>query len=150
MLSEYYEYLSDVSVLLVGAGGIGCELIKTLLLTGVKKLTIVDMDTVDVSNLNRQFLYLPEHVNKYKAEVARIRALELNPKTQVKSLVCDVNSWEPSDLTQFDVVLNALDNIKARSHINYCCIQSRNNLLYYLLYHTILFTISLLYTPRGS
>ncbi|EAN33371.2 ThiF family protein [Theileria parva strain Muguga] len=125
MLSEYYEYLSDVSVLLVGAGGIGCELIKTLLLTGVKKLTIVDMDTVDVSNLNRQFLYLPEHVNKYKAEVARIRALELNPKTEVKSLVCDVNSWEPSDLTPFDVVLNALDNIKARSHINYCCIQSR-------------------------
>ncbi|XP_954586.1 ubiquitin-activating enzyme e1, putative [Theileria annulata] len=124
MLDEYYEYLNNASILLVGAGGIGCEVIKNLMLNGVKKLTIVDMDTIDVSNLNRQFLYLPEHVNKYKAEVARMRALEINPKSEVKSLVCDVNSWEPNDLLQYDVVLNALDNIKARSHINYCCIQS--------------------------
>ncbi|UKK00087.1 ubiquitin-activating enzyme E1 [Theileria orientalis] len=124
MEKDYLEYLRKASILLVGAGGIGCEVIKNLMLNGVTKLTIVDMDTIDVSNLNRQFLYLPEHVNKYKAEVARERALEINPESKIECLVCDVNTWKPNDMLKYDVVLNALDNVKARSHINYCCVQS--------------------------
>nr|PVC54233.1 ubiquitin-activating enzyme E1 [Theileria orientalis] len=124
MEEDYMEHLRKASILLVGAGGIGCEVIKNLMLNGVTKLTIVDMDTIDVSNLNRQFLYLPEHVNKYKAEVAKERAQEINPESEIEYLVCDVNTWKPKDMLKYDVVLNALDNVKARSHINYCCVQS--------------------------
>lgn len=56
-------------MLLVGAGGIGCELLKNLLLTGFGEIHIIDLDTIDLSNLNRQFLFRFEHIKKPKALV---------------------------------------------------------------------------------
>ena len=56
-------------VLMVGAGGIGCELLKNLVLTGFGEIHIVDLDTIDLSNLNRQFLFRQEHIKKSKALV---------------------------------------------------------------------------------
>jgi ubiquitin-like 1-activating enzyme E1 B len=58
--------------LLVGAGGIGCELLKNLVLTGFGEIHIVDLDTIDLSNLNRQFLFRHEHIKKSKALVRPI------------------------------------------------------------------------------
>ncbi len=54
---------------MVGAGGIGCELLKNLVLTGFGEVHIVDLDTIDLSNLNRQFLFRQEHLKKSKALV---------------------------------------------------------------------------------
>ena len=54
---------------MVGAGGIGCELLKNLVLTGFGEVHIVDLDTIDLSNLNRQFLFRHEHIKKAKALV---------------------------------------------------------------------------------
>ncbi|KAK2197108.1 bifunctional THIF-type NAD-FAD binding fold/Ubiquitin-SUMO-activating enzyme ubiquitin-like domain/Ubiquitin activating enzyme [Babesia duncani] len=116
--------IKSVSILVVGAGGVGCEVIKNLLLCGFENLTIADMDTIDISNLNRQFLYNRNHVGRYKAEVACERALEVAPNCNVKSLVCNVLTLKPEDLSVYDVVLNDLDNIRARSHINYCCLHA--------------------------
>ena len=55
---------------MVGAGGIGCELLKNLVLTGFGEIHIVDLDTIDLSNLNRQFLFRYEHIKKSKALVS--------------------------------------------------------------------------------
>jgi ubiquitin-like 1-activating enzyme E1 B len=54
---------------MVGAGGIGCELLKNMVLTGFGEIHIVDLDTIDLSNLNRQFLFRHEHIKKSKALV---------------------------------------------------------------------------------
>ena len=51
----------------MGAGGIGCELLKNLLLSGFGEIHIIDLDTIDLSNLNRQFLFRFEHIKKSKA-----------------------------------------------------------------------------------
>lgn len=54
---------------MVGAGGIGCELLKNIVLSGFAEIHIVDLDTIDLSNLNRQFLFRQEHIKKSKALV---------------------------------------------------------------------------------
>lgn len=59
---------------MVGAGGIGCELLKNLVLSGFGEIHIVDLDTIDLSNLNRQFLFRHEHIKKSKALVGDIHA----------------------------------------------------------------------------
>jgi ubiquitin-like 1-activating enzyme E1 B len=59
--------IQSANLLVVGAGGIGCELVKCLSLTGFTKLSIIDLDTIDVSNLNRQFLFRREHVDQAKS-----------------------------------------------------------------------------------
>eukprot|EP00921_Rhytidocystis_pertsovi_P016414 GHVQ01025915.1.p1 GENE.GHVQ01025915.1~~GHVQ01025915.1.p1 ORF type:complete len:691 (+),score=145.55 GHVQ01025915.1:157-2229(+) len=122
--SSTYGSISDVKVLVVGAGGIGCELIKCLLLNGIENITVVDLDTIDVSNLNRQFLFRREHIGMAKAVVAADVVSKYNPRAKIVGMRGNVKDPEfgVEFVRGFNVVMNALDNVDARRHINRICI----------------------------
>lgn len=128
---ELWEKIHSAKLLVIGAGGIGCELLKNLILTGFKDIEVVDLDTIDVSNLNRQFLFHKEHVGKPKSIVARNSVLRYNPKAKIIARHGSIISPEygVNYFKQFTVVLNALDNQAARSYVNRMCLAAGTPLI---------------------
>ncbi|XP_011568472.2 SUMO-activating enzyme subunit 2 [Plutella xylostella] len=118
------EAIANSKILVVGAGGIGCEILKNLVLTGFPQIEIIDLDTIDVSNLNRQFLFHKEHVGKSKAQVAKDSALSFNPSVNIVAHHDSVisNDYGVNYFKEFNIVMNALDNRVARNHVNRMCL----------------------------
>eukprot|EP00792_Barthelona_sp_PAP020_P008602 TRINITY_DN3230_c0_g3_i1.p1 TRINITY_DN3230_c0_g3~~TRINITY_DN3230_c0_g3_i1.p1 ORF type:complete len:492 (-),score=130.06 TRINITY_DN3230_c0_g3_i1:1869-3344(-) len=112
----------EKQLLVVGSGGIGCEILKNLAMLGFKNVCTVDLDTIDESNLNRQFLFKKEHVGMPKAQVA---VEVINKKFSLNyqyfhDKIEDCLSFY--DWKKFDVVLNALDNFDSRQYVNIQCV----------------------------
>lgn len=116
------ELLHNSTVMVVGAGAIGNELIKNLALLGVGKIVIVDMDKIEQTNLTRSILYRMKDVGKYKSQAAAEAAMEINP--DVKAICLNQNIVTDIGLGVFrsmDIVLGGLDNREARLAINQSC-----------------------------
>ncbi|KAL6299391.1 hypothetical protein BKA93DRAFT_807192 [Sparassis latifolia] len=120
---ELYARLSTTKVLLVGAGGIGCELLKNIVLTGFGDITLLDLDTIDLSNLNRQFLFKKKDVKQSKALVAAKTASAFNPNVRITPIHANIKEaqFDVAWFRQYDIILNALDNLDARRHVNKMC-----------------------------
>ena len=128
---DLHNAVTSSKVLVVGAGGIGCELLKNLVLSGFTDLHVIDLDTIDVSNLNRQFLFRKRHVDQPKSFVAREAILEFNPSARVKAFHDNVKRQDfgKGFVEQFSLVFNALDNVSARKHVNRVCIATNTPLI---------------------
>lgn len=111
----------------------GCELLKNLALAGFSSLEVVDLDTIDVSNLNRQFLFRPQHVGQSKSAVAAEAASAFNPAvgaiTSYHGNVIKGRQFTADFFRDFDLVINALDNQAARSHVNRMCLATGRPLI---------------------
>eukprot|EP01038_Epipyxis_sp_PR26KG_P011518 gene11518-15431_t len=118
-------------VLVIGAGGIGCEILKNLALAGFRYIELIDLDTIDVSNLNRQFLFRPEHVGQPKAVVAAQATKHFNPDIEIIPYHSNIKDaqFNVDFYAKFDIILNALDNVDARRHVNRLCLASNMPLL---------------------
>lgn len=119
-LTETIAFLASCKVLVVGAGGLGCEILKNLAYSGFKNITVVDMDTIDVSNLNRQFLFTSSDVGSFKSIVAaqaiNERCEHLGVRCEGKS--CRIEELDASFFSQFLLIIAGLDNIAARRWLN--------------------------------
>ncbi|KAF2216986.1 hypothetical protein CERZMDRAFT_32663 [Cercospora zeae-maydis SCOH1-5] len=148
--------VKESRVLLVGAGGIGCELLKNLVCCGFgcgfkappaqnnagaaqaaqqaglleppsgkkAEIVVVDLDTIDLSNLNRQFLFRKHHIKKPKAFVAKETASAFNPSANIDAHHASIfdDQYDVEFFESFDIVFNALDNLAARRHVNRMCL----------------------------
>ncbi len=102
--------------LVVGAGALGNEVVKNMVLAGFRRMTVVDMDYIVTSNLSRCLFFRDSDVRKVKkADVVAERASELDPDVEITSVVSDIMDVEDWD---YDIVLGCLDNISARMHVN--------------------------------
>jgi molybdopterin/thiamine biosynthesis adenylyltransferase/rhodanese-related sulfurtransferase len=115
--------LLEARVLLIGAGGLGCPLAQYRAAAGVGTLGLVDFDTVDASNLQRQVLYGTRDVGRPKAEVARERILALNPDVKVEVYPVRLASDNAlAILRDYDVVVDGTDNFPTRYLTNDACV----------------------------
>jgi ubiquitin-activating enzyme E1 len=117
---------------MVGSGALGCELIKAFAVMGLGcgeggKVTVTDNDNIEVSNLNRQFLFRQKNVKKSKSVTACEIAHEMNNNLNVRPLTIlvapDTESvFNDEFWTGLDFVVNAVDNVKARNYVDDKCV----------------------------
>jgi molybdopterin/thiamine biosynthesis adenylyltransferase len=113
--------LQSARVLVVGAGALGNEILKNLVLLGFERIVIVDLDKIEESNLSRTILYRSSDVGTYKAEAAARSVLALAPNVQLKPLVANVvRDCGLGIFAWSDVIIAGLDNREARLWINRC------------------------------
>jgi len=102
----------------IGAGGLGCELLKDLVLIGFRNIDVIDMDTIDISNLNRQFLFRPSDVGRPKAVAAAEFINSRVPDANVIPHFAKIQDKPLEFYYQFNLIVAGLDSIVARRWIN--------------------------------
>jgi molybdopterin/thiamine biosynthesis adenylyltransferase/rhodanese-related sulfurtransferase len=120
---EGQRKLKNSSVLVVGAGGLGCPLLQYLTAAGVGHLGIVDYDIVDQSNLQRQVLYSADDIGKSKAETAAKKLFRLNPHIRFSVINDQLTSRNALEIiSKFDIVCDGTDNFPTRYLVNDACV----------------------------
>jgi ubiquitin-activating enzyme E1 len=137
--TEMQKKLGEAKYFLVGAGAIGCELLKNFSMIGLccgpgGKLVVTDMDVIETSNLNRQFLFRPKDVKNPKSTTAAAAAKVMNPNLNVEAQenrVCQETEGIYGDefFMGLTGVANALDNVEARQYVDRRCVFYKKPLL---------------------
>lgn len=123
--------LKEAKVAVIGAGGLGSPALLYLAAAGVGTIGIVDFDTVDLSNLQRQVLFTTDDIGLNKAEAAVARLHKLNPLVAFYSYSTKISSANALDLLKdFDVVLDGTDNFPTRYLLNDACVLLNKPLVY--------------------
>ena len=124
------QRLLDSHVLIIGMGGLGSPVAIYLAAAGVGKLTLVDFDKVDLTNLQRQIVHSTADIGRPKVESARERLLALNPEITVEVIDHKLEGDELlAAVAAADVVVDASDNFATRFQSNDACVQARKPLV---------------------
>ena len=110
------EKLNKSSVIVFGIGGVGGAALEALVRGGVGTVAVVDKDTVDITNINRQIIATSDNVGEKKVDVAEKRALSINSKINFKKydLFYLPETAEEIDLAEYDFIVDAIDNVTAK------------------------------------
>merc|ERR1719310_1272066 len=138
---KFQESITKQKWFVVGAGAIGCELLKNFALMGLGcnqdaggEVIVTDMDMIEKSNLNRQFLFRTWDINKHKAVTAVAAVHAMNPASNYKAMELRVgaeseNTYNDSFFEPLNGVANALDNVEARTYMDRRCVYYNKPLL---------------------
>ncbi|XP_032067947.1 ubiquitin-like modifier-activating enzyme 7 isoform X2 [Thamnophis elegans] len=137
--ADFQKQLGKQKYFLVGAGAIGCELLKNFAMIGLAageggEITVTDMDIIEKSNLNRQFLFRPQDISKQKSEVAAAAIRRMNPNINViaqqNRVGLDTQHFYGDEFfLGLDGVASALDSFQARNEVGEICLHYLKPLL---------------------
>ena len=122
--------LLRAQVLVIGAGGLGSPVVMYLGTAGVGRITLVDDDTVDLTNLQRQIAHTLSRVGQAKAESARQTVAAINPEVVLVPVTQRADAaWLDAAVAQADVVVDCCDNFNTRQAVNAACVAHRKPLV---------------------
>ncbi len=128
---EGQRKLKGSQVVIVGVGGLGCASATYLTAAGVGHITLVDFDTVELPDLNRQILYWEEDIGGKKVEVAVRKLSRLNPLVQITPVFAKINEDNVTSLINgAQVVVDGLDNSASRLLVNSACVKQKTPYIY--------------------
>ncbi|GIU15012.1 molybdopterin-synthase adenylyltransferase MoeB [Shewanella sp. MBTL60-112-B1] len=127
---EGQEKLKQAKVLIIGAGGLGCAASQYLAVAGAGSMTLVDFDTVEISNLQRQVLHQDANVGQAKVDSAKQSLTALNPHIQIETINAVLDDHEIDALVeQHSIVMDCTDNVAVREQLNQSCFKHKKPLI---------------------
>ncbi|HHT7855763.1 molybdopterin-synthase adenylyltransferase MoeB [Pasteurella multocida] len=123
---EGQETLKQSKMLIVGLGGLGCAASQYLATAGVGHLTLLDFDTVSLSNLQRQVLHDDSRLAMPKVDSAKLSLQRLNPHIQIDTINAKLSTEKLAEIIpHFDVILDCTDNVAIRNQLDLVCQQAK-------------------------
>lgn len=128
---EGQQKLKAASVLIIGAGGLGCPVLLYLAGAGIGTIGIIDHDIVDESNLQRQILYNISDIGKNKAEISVLKLRLLNPHLSFNAYPFKLTGENAADIIgKYDIVVDGSDNFPTRYLVNDTCVSLKKPLVF--------------------
>lgn len=122
--------LLESSVLVVGAGGLGCPVLQLLATAGVGRIGVVDHDRIELSNLHRQFLYHESDVGRAKAQVAAVKLKQLNSDVEIAPYIEKLTQENVASLiADYDIIVDGCDDFQTRFILNDACVNASKTLV---------------------
>ena len=129
------DKISNAKVLVIGAGGLGCPILQYLAAAGIGSIGIIDFDTVEISNLQRQVLFGTSALGKNKAEAAKQRLEDLNDSISISAYAEKLTHQNAINLfNQYDIIVDGTDNFDTRYLVNDACIIANKPLVFGAIY----------------
>ncbi|WP_299809537.1 molybdopterin-synthase adenylyltransferase MoeB [uncultured Shewanella sp.] len=127
---EGQEKLKQAKILIIGAGGLGCAASQYLAVAGAGSMTLVDFDTVEISNLQRQVLHQDANVGQAKVDSAKQSLTALNPHIQIETINAVLDDHEIDTLVeQHSIIMDCTDNVAVREQLNQSCFKHKKPLI---------------------
>ncbi|MBI4931465.1 MAG: molybdopterin-synthase adenylyltransferase MoeB [Bacteroidetes bacterium] len=127
---EGQEKIKNSKVLIIGAGGLGCSVLMYLTAAGVGKIGIIDFDTVDETNLQRQVLYDINDVGQLKSEIAKYKLSKQNPLIEIESINSKLSTQNAIEIfSEYTIIVDGTDNFSTRYMVNDACVLSGKTLV---------------------
>lgn len=123
---ENIEKIKNTKVLIIGIGGVGGYTLESLVRSGIENITIVDYDTIDITNLNRQIISLDSNIGNYKVEEAKKRIENINKKCNVKIIneKISLDNFDILNIESYDYVIDACDTVEVKKEIIRRCLKN--------------------------
>lgn len=116
---DKYNLIKSKTVAIIGLGGVGGYALETLVRSGIESIILVDYDTIDISNINRQIIATTKNIGTKKIEATKLRALEINPNCKITTLDLKLNEDNIDSLFNFkiDYIIDACDTISVKKRL---------------------------------